>query len=523
MFKNMLKRAALSTIRKLSRSAILILILFVMANMLLACFTIKNSVNVSMQAAKEKLGAIVYLQFDMQVLVAEEIDGETIRRNVEIPTISEDLVQKIAQSEYVKDYTYSVVAGANASGFTPADTAQNEREKQFQAALDDAQGQVDDFNASRDQFNANNRRRVFTGPGGVGGGGPGGGQASPNFNFSFSINDPTLTRGDISIQGINDFTFVEGIEDGQMKLIEGASFNEDSENAVIISSELAEKNSLNVGDKIKLKTTADSPVELEFTIIGIYKNTTEDYNYNNIFTNITGAKKFYTAEQLESLGVQNVKYYLTSASSKDAFLSAAIAANPELETNNLKLDINDEAYQTMVGPIENVGSFATIVLWIVIIAAVVIITLIVVINIKDRRYEMGVLMSLGAKRTNILGQILVELVIVGTVGFLGSLATSQLLAREMGETLLKQEVAASQEEEEDPTGANMARINRIGRMASMGSGTTAEPIKEIDVSSGLTDYLLLFSVGYGIILLAMLIPSINILRYQPRQILAGKE
>src|SRR5690606_9618525 len=115
------------------------------------------------------------------------------------------------------------------------------------------------------------------------------------------------------------------------------------------------------------------------------------------------------------------------------------------DEDNLNLDIDDSSYQTMVGPIEHVGSFAVTILWIVIAATVAIITLIVVINVKDRRYEMGVLLSVGAKKGNILGQIFIELIVVGTIGFLLSLGTSQMLAQKMGENLLQQQITSSQE------------------------------------------------------------------------------
>jgi len=59
MFKNMLKRSWLSIRRKPSRSAILIVILIVMANMLLATVAIKNSVAKSTQYAKEQIGGTV--------------------------------------------------------------------------------------------------------------------------------------------------------------------------------------------------------------------------------------------------------------------------------------------------------------------------------------------------------------------------------------------------------------------------------------------------------------------------------
>lgn len=526
MFKNMLKRSWLSITRKLSRSIILVLILFVMANMLLATVSIRNSVNNSTQYAKEQIGGTVYLQPDTdkireQVEAASE-SGE--RPDITTPTISEELASGIAESQYIKDYTYSVVANGNASSYKVVETAQNERERQFQQSLDDAKNQVNDqvseFNAERSEFNNSQNSAAPAGPGGQGGGN------MPNFdfNFNFNLSDPTLERGDTEIQGINSFAFVSDVEDGNMKIIEGEAFDESTENGVVISSELAEANSLAVGGEMTFKRTSDS-AEVKFKVVGIYQTSTEDFNYNTVYTNMNGAKRFLTDEQQKDLTVQNVRYYLTTAGDKDAFLAETNAKYTTLTSDGLKLDIDDSAYQTMVGPIEHVGSFATTVMWIVIIAAVAIITLIVVINVKDRRYEMGVLLSIGARRRNILGQIFIELVLVGTVGFLLSLGTSQIIAQKMGESLLQQQISSSQQQEEQADSNTPQRGLRAPGGGAFGGqqASSTEKIDEIDVSAGIKEYATLFGLGYLILIVAMALPSVNILRYQPKTILTGKE
>lgn len=525
MFKNMIKRSWLSIIRKPSRTAILALILFVMANMLLATISIRNSVNKSTQFAKEQIGGTVYLQPDAdklrQQMDAARSSGQTT--NVTRPTISEDLAKGVADSQYIKDYTYSVVANANAASYTVVETAQNQRERQFQQSLDNARNQVNDqvnnYNSQREQFNNSQTAN------------PRAGDQRPNFNFDFNINinDPALGRGDTEIQGINSFAFVSDVENGNMKIIDGQAFDESTENGVVISTELAQANSLKVGSEMTFKRISDS-AEVKFTVVGIYQTSTQDFNYNTVYTNITGAKRLLTEDQLKQLTVQNVRYYLTSAGEKDNFLSQTNAKYPSITQDGLKLDIDDSSYKTMVGPIEHVGSFAVTVMWIVIIAAVAIITLIVVINVKDRRYEMGVLLSIGAKRQNILGQIFIELIVVGTIGFLLSLGTSHLVAQKMGEGLLAQQVATSQQQQQQ------AQSNTAGRglnaragggpggfMAGTQQTSNAKEIDKIDVSAGTKEYATLFGLGYLILIVAMIMPSVNILRYQPKTILAGKE
>lgn len=68
MFRNMLKRSWLSIKRKLTRTIILALIFFMMANLVLAAFIIKSAVSAQMNYAKSTLGGTVSVQADMEAI-----------------------------------------------------------------------------------------------------------------------------------------------------------------------------------------------------------------------------------------------------------------------------------------------------------------------------------------------------------------------------------------------------------------------------------------------------------------------
>jgi putative ABC transport system permease protein len=469
---------------------ILVLILFVMANLMLATIAINKSVAETTKYAKEKLSGVVYLQADMSAM-QEQLQNrrssggtgtvQTAPTRFTMPEISEDLVLGIAESQYVGSYTYSVNASANAESFEAVETTQNQRERELQEQINSQSGST---------------------------GRPGGGGG-------FAFNMGAISRGDTTITGINDFAYAAGVEDGSLTMLDGELFANEGE--AVVSYELASDNDLDVGDTITLKTVEDEE-EKELTIVGIYQATSENFNYNTIYTSIDTARQFTDIEMVE-----NVKFYLTSASDKDAFLAEVAVKYPSLADDGLKLDIDDQAYQTMVGPIENVGKFATTMMWVVVVASVVIITLIVVINVKDRRYEMGVLLSLGSTRATIIGQVFIELVLVGTAAFLLSTATGGMVAGKMGDALLADQIATEQAEQESGQqgqfGGGMMAMGRPGQAEE----SRAEQIKEINVSAGVQEYAILFGAGYLILIFAMILPSANILRMQPKTILSGKE
>jgi putative ABC transport system permease protein len=144
---------------------------------------------------------------------------------------------------------------------------------------------------------------------------------------------------------------------------------------------------------------------------------------------------------------------------------------------------------------------------------------------------MGVLMSLGASRFNIIGAIFMELAIVGTVFFGLSMVSSGALAQSMGDGLLSQQLSMNETEQAANfgRGTNAGHAGMINQMreqfgAPGGAQTgSVETIEAIDVSVGAETYGLLFAIGYTVLLAALVLPSVSIMRYQPKEILSGKE
>ncbi len=471
MKKSMVKRAWLNITRKKNKSVILFIIMFVIANLVLSSLAIGNAVDESTEYAKESLGSEIYLNADMEKLREEMTSGEGSfdRESMSAfarPEINSDMVKDIATSEYVKDYTYSINASFEAENFNLIESDSENTGKS---------GMMD------------------------------------------SIERPG------TVTGINSYAFIPGVESNIIEITEGTYFDETTDDSVIISYELAEENDLVVGDVLELKNTETEEI-YSYEIIGIFIASEEGYE-NSIYMNIESASNLLTEEDYNNgdYAVSSVIYYLNNPENVDKFIDEA-SEKYDLEEMILTLDIDNSAYEQMAGPLESVGSFSTTIMIVVIIAAVLIIALIINNNIKDRKYEMGVLMSLGATKLNIIGQILLELIVVATVGFVLSIGTSSIIANVMSDSLLSNQLEMNEEQSENnfgrPSGGNMmGGIFTVGNNAS----NDVEVIDEIDVNVSATEYLTLFLLGYGVVIVAMSMPAINIMKYEPKTILTGRE
>ena len=518
MFKNMLKRGWLSIKRKLGRTVILTLIFFMMANLVLAAFIIKSAVSAQMDYAKSTLGGTVSIQADMDAIrenqkVEMEQGGDPgeMFKSMNRPSVDVKTANEIASSytDYVKDYSYEVSASANANGLETVETK---------------------------------------GPSGKSGSGMPGMPGMPGNMSSSSENESTLDA-DITIEGVNAYAYISGVQNETITIKEGEYFDEDSKDAVLVSYEFAELNSLKVGDTVKLKNIYTEK-ERTLKVIGIYDSSEERANANTMYMNTDTAAKFLSDDDYNSgnYDVDNVNYYMTNSEVADEFVEKINTEFTELAENNLKVAVDTSEYDSIAGSIESVGGFADTILIIVIVATVIIIALIVTINVKDRRYEIGVLMSLGASKKNIVGQIATELVVIGTLGFLFASVTGTIFAGALGNMILEgQTVSNSQQSEKNfgrPGSGGMPGMPGSSSGSKSGSGNSRSEMPDfggempnmkevmqsgrnqevkLDINAQPIDYLLLFVTGYLVIILALIIPSVNVMRYQPKEILAGKE
>ena len=503
MFKNMLKRSWLSIHRKLGRTIVLTLIFFMMANLVLATITIKTAVGAQMDYAKASLGGTVTIQADMDAIRENQkeqmeagADSKEMFGQMTRPKISVETANAIASySEYVKDYSYEVDSSANANN------------------LEIVESETPSFG------------------GGFGGGFPG-------MSSKRKDDDAQLDK-DLTISGVNAYAYIAAVENETMEIKDGTYFDEDTDDSAMISYEFAELNSLKVGDKFKIKNVYTTDA-IELTVIGIYDTSEERADANTIYMNTATAAKFLKEEGYNdgNFDVANVNYYMLNSDKAEEFVAKINADYPELAENNMKVAVDTSEYDAVAGSIESVGSFATTILIIVVVAAVIIVTLIVTLNVRDRRYEMGVLLSLGAHKRNVVAQIATELIIVGTLGFALASLSGTFLAKSMGQSILESQTKSSQQQSEKNFGRPGASM---GNMPSMPGGSfpgggdfSPKNMKEqimagrdqkveLDINATPIDFLLLFVTGYLVIILALILPSVNIMRYQPKEILAGKE
>lgn len=311
------------------------------------------------------------------------------------------------------------------------------------------------------------------------------------------------TNGDITVTGVSSTNLVSSFQSKSSKITSGRGLTtaDAGTNNTVIESELASQDNLKVGDTITVKNPSNSKKTYKLKIVGIYKASSSSSTTmmgndpsNTIYTSYTFANT-----------VKGSKYANTA---------------------------DDASYQTVKKSMSTVSGFANKIVWLVALAGTIILALIVILMVRERRYEIGVLLSLGESRLKIIGQFFAELVIVLVVSLVIAGAGGQLVGNKLGQQLVSSaqttQTSSSQTTGNQPGSRGEApggnRGGAAGGHGPMGSSPTATQKQKatktkLETKVNATELMELGGFGLSIMFIAVLIGSFGILRLEPKKVL----
>ncbi|OWP59898.1 ABC transporter permease [Bacillus velezensis] len=475
---NFIKRAFWSLKEKKGKTFLQLVVFSVICIFVLSGLTIQSAAKKSSELARQQLGGSVTLQADRQKQMAQQQkDGE--KRTFESTPISVSDAKKLTSLQHVKNYNFLTTASANAESF------------------DAIKSSGDSPSSGAGRFQGGGRQMI---------------------------------SADISIEGVLSTALLDDFTGGSSKITDGRAITKTDADAkvAVINETLADQNKLKVGGSITVSSAADDSVKTKLKIVGIYKTTSSGDDQAQHFSFLNPDNKIYTpytaAAALKGSDYKNkissAVYYMDDAKYIDSFVAAA--KKTSIDDKTYALTTNDQVYQQMVGPIENVASFSKNVVYLVSIAGAVILGLIVMMSIRERKYEMGVLMAIGEKRWKLIGQFLTEILVVAVIAIGIASVTGSLVANQLGNQLLSQQVSSADDSQQQTSGWGGGEMPRGGGLFGQHS-SGADVISTMQVNVSLNDLLILGGIGVAIAVIATLLPSVSVMRLHPKTILTKQE
>ncbi|MEN2467600.1 ABC transporter permease [Ornithinibacillus sp. FSL M8-0202] len=485
---NFIKRGFLGITRKKGKSLILLAVIFILGNLISGAISIQQATGNVENNIKDRLGASATIEYDW-----EEYDklSEEEMMNVEMENIGADLIKQIGELSYVKyyDFNMSTMLGSESIESYRGDMEEN---------------------------------IVHHGP-----------------------------SMDFTLKGIN-YAPVLDFEEQKGKLVDGRVFTQDEVDkgtaVAIISTKLAEKNNLHVGDTFTLSNsvyTYDDETGMEelvtsrdvvLEIIGLFESQSVkedvevdsdgmfdwmDIDYQNtvyVPNEIVRSEMVYnweeylkTDEEYAEMmqGEEEVfEYYtplfvLNSPEDKEAFEEEALPLLPEFYTIVSATD----HYDSIAGPVKSMSNLSKYVLIAAVVATVLITGLVVLLFLRDRKRELGIYLSLGERRGRVVGQILIEVMVVAVIGITISLFSGNFLAAQVSDAMVKAD-----------TDDHYNDYIYYGGVFETDL-TTDDVLASYEVTLNSSYILAFYGIGLLTILFSTVIPLIYIVRLNPKKIL----
>ena len=308
------------------------------------------------------------------------------------------------------------------------------------------------------------------------------------------------------------------------QLVEGRHIKEGDDHVVLISTAIAEKNALKLGDTITVQCCYDSGnyPDVSLTIIGIYAyeadnefNTTSTDKRNRL---IIDHKAMQEIMQRDVIQYDNgVDFYVDDPREMEKIASQIKAL--DLDWDSFTLTMDNSAYEAVASPLT---AMQNLIVWLIVgcvAVSVGILVLILSMWIKQRRHETGILLSVGISKSRILLQYTVEVLMIAIVAFGVSFFTSSLISQGVSDLIFHQ-VSESQplpEIELPDDGTEYLDITGQYIPYDTSNVETLESV-QVDVSP---DYLLYIYI-FGTLLIAFSVSaaSISVIQMKPKKILS---
>lgn len=272
----------------------------------------------------------------------------------------------------------------------------------------------------------------------------------------------------------------------------------------------------------QLITINDETITQELTIVGMYEIGSAHFNnpVNTIYTDLSIGQTLTGSSE----NITSAIYYLDDPENAEAFVELA-KKKSDIDFDTFSLDANDRLYQQNASSLESMQSFAKMFVWIVVIAGSAILCLILALTIRNRYYEIGVLLSLGQSKVKIIAQQLIEIGLIAVVAFVISLGTGQLTSHYMGNMLESGSSSnvMQMDQKDDQPNDNQQKTNTQTKENFLGNMMEGPSNQELDVSITGENVVQLAGVTAAICIVSIAVPAAYVLRLTPRQILSRKE
>ena len=338
----------------------------------------------------------------------------------------------------------------------------------------------------------------------------------------------------VQFYAVTDSTWDSYFANGYLKPVDGAPVAEDSGEGVLVSRQFAELNGIGVGDSFSLRRATVHAqmmgVDVEDTrtpvrVAGIFEPTSK--STAQLSSWMMDNAIFGTMQTLDHArpgtadeGYERLSFQVDDPGELDRIVGE-VEALDAVAGHGYVVSADTSDVDAVTAPLENMDRLVTVLVVASVAVGGVVLFLVLSGRVCDRMHESGVLLSLGLSRGSVVGQYLVEVLVVAAVAFALAAPVSAVAAQGVGAALLGYANASAVSEPAGDVGSIQTNdgVSVLSGDPFAPQFERAHEVTAISVKIGPASAAALYGVGLSVAAVAVLLASVPLHRLEPREIM----
>ncbi|MGN0572264.1 MAG: ABC transporter permease [Candidatus Fimenecus sp.] len=351
------------------------------------------------------------------------------------------------------------------------------------------------------------------------------------------------SAADFQVIGYSDENAMTSFRNGTACVTEGTVFEAGTEKTdCLISEELAAYNDITVGDTITLTNPSNAEEMYTLCVVGLYTDTAANesvFTGRGMPTNDPANKIYMSYTALQSILSASNEGTADSTALTGTIAGTYVFADTDayyrFEEEVRELGLEDSytvssadlaAFENSLTPLNTLSKTAGWFLLVILVIGAIILVVLNIFNVRERKYEIGVLTAMGMSKGKVALQFLTEIFVVTlaavVIGAGIGAVTSVPITNALLENQVEAQAAQSAQIEE-----NFGRGNKAVNENGLPDGSVASPesnyVTEISTATNLTVILQMLGIAILLTLISGAVSMLFIMRYEPLKILANRD
>lgn len=385
-----------------------------------------------------------------------------------------------------------------------------------------------------------------------------------------------MNSGDFTVIGYSGDNAMTDFQNGISSISDGAVFEEGTTDySCIISEELATFNDISVDDTVILTNVNSETETYELTVVGIYTSTeANEFSFSIFGGNQDPANKIYMSVAALDLILDASEEASTTVTDEDTGREYETATTGDLSATYVFANTDDyyqfeedvrtlglddsytvsstdiTSFENSLTPLNTLSTMAGWFLLVILIIGAIILMVLNIFNVRERKYEIGVLTAMGMKKGKVALQFMTEILVVTMIAIIVGAGIGAVSSVPVTNALLANQIE-SQQTQQTQMENNFGRPGNMGggKGGNMGGdmqggadvpdmptddggrdnafkqmiGSASDYITEIDSAMNITVVLQMLGIGLLLTLVASAVSVLFVMRYDPLKILANRD